>query len=111
MMNKASFIKWNNVNLIFNMNIPPELVNEYREFVNVNNEDDYSRAVVKAMHIFGRELDEGKTPDEAEEKVLSCNEELGGLSGEQFRGMISSIVHFHERADEVEKWWAEKTAV
>ena len=81
------------------MKIKQGLEQEYQEYVE-KNKDPYSKACVVAGEKVGQLLDEGKTPQEAEE----------GLRGQELSGFmagaaISGVVHFNPRGDEMKKWW------
>ena len=81
------------------MNIKQGLEKEYAHYVEIND-DPYSKAVIRAGEKVMVLLDEGKTPEEAEQ----------GLHGEDLTGYmagaaISAVVHFHTRGEEMKKWW------
>ncbi len=81
------------------MKIKQGLEKEYESYVAKNN-DPYSKACVKAGEKVMQLLDEGKTPEEAEE----------GLKGQELTGFmagaaISGVCRFHERGDEMKAWW------
>lgn len=90
------------------MKIIPEKLAEYGEYVDANSQDPYSAAVVKAGNVFMDALDAGGTPEEAEAKMMSIDEELGGMTGFMVSSMIAAVAHFHERGDEVKAWWNTK---
>lgn len=84
------------------MKIPFNLHEEYRQYVE-KNQDPYGKACVEAGEAVMNLLDEGKTPEEAEE----------GLRGKELTGFmagaaISGVCHFHERGEEMKTWWNNK---
>ena len=81
------------------MKIAFNLHEEYRSYVEKNS-DPYSKAVVDAGEVVMNLLDEGKTPEEAE-KGLHGKELSGYMAG----AAILAVCHFHERGEEMKKYW------
>ena len=77
-----------------------ELAEEWTQWVEKNN-DPYGSAVIKAIENVCAELDEGKSPAEAEEVGIKGS----GISGAQAGFMASAIAHFHPRGEEFQKYW------
>lgn len=86
------------------MKIKEGFEEEYVKYVAQNSNDGYSRAVIDAGEIFGSELDKGETPDRAQE-VMFSTEQGSGLTGYMMGALMSAIVHFHSRGDEIRVWW------
>jgi hypothetical protein len=77
-----------------------ELKEEYDNYVKKNSEDGYSKAVVKAGEVVMKLLDEGKTPEEAEQGLYNLD-----LTGFMAGAAIQAVCHFHERGEEMKTWW------
>lgn len=82
------------------MNIKKELTAEYQKYVEINSGDGYSKATMKAGEVVMKLLDEGKTCEEAA-KALYGQDLTGYMAG----AAIQVVVHFHERGEEMKKWW------
>lgn len=77
------------------------LQDKYDNFAKLNSEDEYSKGVVTAIDAFAEALDEGKTPDEADE--FMCKKEPG-LTGYMVGEAMRAIAYFHPRGEEVRVW-------
>lgn len=86
------------------MKVKDGMQEEYANYAAKNSADDYSKCCVDAGEVFAKSLDEGKTPDQANSDM--CDSESGKeLTGFMAGCVMQSIVRFHERGDEVKKWW------
>ena len=86
------------------MEIKKGLEKEYQDYVAKNSNDGYSKAVIDCGEHFGKALDEGKTPDEAQ-TIMLATEDGQELTGYMVGALMSAIVHFHPRGEEVKPWW------
>lgn len=84
------------------MLIKQGLEEKYAEYVSMNSADDYSKACVEAGEVFGTALDEGKTPEEAND--IMCAKEFG-LTGFMAGCIMGTMVEFNPRGEEVKTWW------
>ncbi len=82
-----------------------ELQKEYESYVS-KNQDGYGKACIDAGEAVMKLLDEGKTPKEAE-KGLHGNDLTGFMAGAAMHG----VCYFHERGEEMKKWWNGKYGV
>lgn len=82
------------------MKIKEGLEKEYEEYVS-NNKDEYGKCAIDAGESVGIALDEGKTPEEAIEKLHDHKELTGFLAGAAIQG----TVHFNPRGDDLRKAW------
>lgn len=90
------------------MKIKENLKEEYEKYVKINQEDEYSKACIDSGEIFGNALDEGKTPEEANE--IMCETE-NGLTGFMASMIMKSLAHFHPRGEEVRVWYNDRNGV
>jgi len=81
------------------MTVKDGLEEKYKSYVEVN-QDSYGHGVVVAGSAVGKLLDEGKTPEEAEEGMNGKN--LTGFMAGAVAGVIN---YFHPRGEEFNKWW------
>ena len=72
---------------------------EYDRYVKIN-QDEYSKAIIKAGEVVMKLLDEGKTPEEAKKGLNGLD-----LTGYMAGATIQAVVHFHERGKEMKEWW------
>lgn len=84
------------------MKIKIGLEQEYAEYVKKNSENGYSKACVDAGEMIGNALDEGKTPEEAEETLHG--KDLG-LTGFMVGAAMQGVVYFNPRGEEMKIWW------
>lgn len=77
---------------------------EYADYV-AKNSDDYGAACVKAGEDVMRLLDEGRTPEEAEEGLHGHD-----LTGFMAGSAISGVCYFHKRGAEMKAWWNRNTS-
>ena len=87
------------------MKIKQGLEEKYNKYVKINRDSGYSEEIVKCGEIFGNFIDEGKTFDEAERLTIKGR----GLTGFMVGALMLGVSSYHERGDEVEKWWNAKT--
>ncbi len=90
------------------MKIKQELQEEYDNYVKINSEDGYSKAVVDCGEIFGNFVDEGKTFDEAERAMLDTPNG-SELTGFMMGALMSAISHFHPQGKEIKEWWNKRS--
>jgi hypothetical protein len=90
------------------MTIKPELQQEYDKYVEINSEDEYSKACITAGEAFGNALDEGKTFEEANAAMCEAED---GLTGFMASMAVKAVAHFHPRGEEVRVWWNERNGV
>lgn len=90
------------------MKVKQGLEEKYKHYVEVNQEDEYSKAFIDAGEAFGTALDEGKTCEEAEKAMLEKEE---GLTGFMVSSIMKTMAHFNPRGEEVRVWWNEKNGV
>lgn len=84
------------------MKVKEGLEEQYAKYVEVNSQDEYSKACITAGEAFGQALDEGKTCEEAEAAMLAAED---GLTGYMVGAVISAMNKFNPRGDEVREWW------
>ena len=68
------------------------------------NQDGYGHAVIKVVVKVCKLLDEGKSPEIAEDKGIKGS----GITGFMAGAMTSMITYFHPRGDEFKKYWNKK---
>ena len=90
------------------MKIKQELEQDYKKYVEINKDDEYSKVCVDAGEVFGNTLDDGKTCDEAERTMLDAE---SGMTGFMVSMAMKAVAHFHPRGEEVRVWWNEKNGV
>lgn len=88
------------------MKIKIGLEDEYKKYVS-NNQDGYGKCAVDAGESVGLALDEGKTAEEAIEKLHDHNELTGFLAGAAIQG----VCHFNPRGDELKVAWNAKYGI
>lgn len=77
-----------------------ELTKEWEGYVE-KNKDGYGHAVIEVIVKVCKGLDEGKTPEEAENEGIKDS----GITGFQAGCMAGAIAHFHPRGDEFNKYF------
>jgi len=77
-----------------------ELQKEWQGYVEKNT-DGYGRAVIECIVDVCKELDNGKTPQEAESEGIKDK----GITGFQAGVMAGAINHFHPRGSEFNKYF------
>lgn len=85
-------------------NIKEELQAEYDKYKEINSKDGYSRAVIDCGESFANFVDEGKSFKEAERLMLDTPEG-SELTGYMMGAIMSAMVHFHPRGEEIKVWW------
>jgi len=90
------------------MKIKPELLEEYNKYVEMNKQDDYSKACIDAGEVFMSAIEEGKSYDEAEK--IMCEKEPG-MTGFMVSMIYKAVAHFHEDGQNVKNWWNKKNGV
>ena len=88
------------------MNTKPDLNEEYAEYVRINSEDEYSKAVVDAGEAVASALDEGKNANEALEQMKGR-----GLTGFMASMVAKTVAHFHPRGEEIRVEWNLKNGI
>ena len=83
------------------MKIKKGLEEEYRNYVELNANNGYSKAITDATEVLGNALDEGKTCEEAED--IACKD--AGLTGFMAGCMARAIAYYHPRGKEFKKYW------
>jgi len=72
---------------------------EWEESVN-KNRDSYGYGVVLATSLVGKALDEGKSPEEADNASDGI-----GITGFMAGCVAHWIAHYHPRGEEFRRWW------
>lgn len=86
------------------MAIKQNLENEYKGYVEKNS-DDYGKCCVDAGERFMKAVDEGKSFEEAENLAIKDT----GMTGFMVGAMMSGICHFHDKGEEIKKWWNKRS--
>ena len=82
------------------MNIKPGFEEKYKSYVEKNSKESYSKAVVDAGEAVGKLLDEGQTPEEAQQALYDR-----GLTRWMAGAAMTSVCRFNPRGEEMRKWW------
>lgn len=83
------------------MNIKKGLKKEYQNYVKINNDSFYARAVIDCTEKVGDLLDKGLEPKEAFWTGIKDS----GIRGFQSGCIASAIAKFHPGGEEFRKWW------
>lgn len=75
---------------------------EYADY-KAKNSDPYGSQCVEAGEAVMKLLDEGKTPEEAIEGLHGL-----GLTGFMAGAAIAGVCYFHDRGEELKKFWNER---
>jgi len=84
----------------FAMTVKPELEGEYREYVEMNSKDPYSRGVLTASCMVAQGLDDGLSIKNAVDTINEL-----GITGFMAGCMAQAISRFHPRGEEFRQWW------
>lgn len=85
------------------MKIIPGKEEAYKEYVEINSHDDYSKACITAGERVGELLDKGKTPAQAEKGMYGL-----GLTGFMAAMVCRGIWKYHPRGEEFKSYWNKK---
>jgi hypothetical protein len=88
--------------------VKPELVKEWRRYVNSIIRDFCGAAIIKASLAVMQALTEGKSPEEAEKEAknaIYCEPHLEGITGVIAAAVAGTVVHFHHRGEEFRNYW------
>ena len=83
------------------MKIKKGLKREYKNYVKINSNHFYSKAVIDYTEKVGDLLDKGLEPKEA----FWTGVKDSGITGFQSGCIASAIARFHPRGEEFRKWW------
>lgn len=76
---------------------------DYKEYVDINSNDDYSKACIIAVEKVGELLDKGKTCEQAEKGMYGQ-----GLTGFMAAMVCRGIWKYHPRGEEFKIYWNKK---
>lgn len=79
---------------------------EYRKYVTVNGQDEYSRACVDVGELIAAVLDNGESPADALKQLNGH-----GLTGFMATMAVKGVAHFHPRGEELLAEWNKQWGV
>lgn len=88
--------------------VRPEMADEWLKFVDINCNDAYSAAIVKATISMMKKMKKGMPFDKAEEQVYG--EELG-LTGFMMGATANTLIRFAKQGDEYGRYWNKKYGI
>ncbi len=92
------------------MLIKPGFEEKWKEYVEINSKEDYSKACITCTIKFCEYFEEGKTFDQAEKLLLRTK--LGKeLTAMMVVMIIRGIIKYHPRGEEVKEWWNKKHGI
>lgn len=82
------------------MKIKAGLESDYKRYVKINSEDEYSKVVVDTGELVGIALDAGRTGEEALKEMSGH-----ALTGFMAAMVVKAVAHFHPRGADIASAW------